>query len=311
MSWPTIENMHQIRDTVTGVTFACTVNQLDYPVDWQTAIIATPYGHGGVDGHAGQNDWMAPRAITVNIVHAYNRAMGETFKVVANALEQVISQGNPLELTMQEEDGTIWLWSNVRLTKYDKRLSKDSVILAEFPLAFTAPDPQQHALYKPGTAILDNGLLLDDSPTWFFDTDPDAFNLDYAHTTTTHVISYPATTGAAPDFAPVLQITGPIVCPLFYQFIDPAGNIIQGSYGVNPRTFAQTNIQAGETLTIDPAQLDVSSTLLGAAAYGYFQSPTTTDLWGIVRPGGNNKIVLNYVSAGSPAAAVVNWAPRK
>jgi len=283
---------------ITNVSFPCTVKSFSYPLDWKTAIVPTPFGHGGLDAHAGSNDWLQPRTVTIEIVHVYRDT--ETYKIVSNNLEAVISQGNPLELTTQEEDQAIWLWSGLRLQKYDKKLTAgDFAHYAIYPLTFIAPDPQQRALAKPGTLVLDNGLYLDDTPVFYLDTDPDNFVLGATSPTSLAINN---STGISPDFAPIIDLFGPITGPIFGQY--------QDSSGLSPRWTYNASVAAGEQVRIDAVQQDVSSSTIGSAAYQNFTAPFGTDLWGIIRPG-SLTFTLSYTSAASPANATVGWAPRK
>jgi len=295
---PYIENPHLLRDLTTNASFPCTARSFDYSFDWKTTIVATPFGHGGIDAHAGSNDWLAPRVVTMTLIHVYKA--GETYKTVSNALEAVIGQGNALELTTVEEDGTIWLWSGLRLQKYDKKLvAGQHAGAAEYPLTFIAPDPQQRAFYKPGTLLLDNGRYLDAVPPWYLDTDPDNFLL--TSTAVFHTINN--TTGISPDYAPTVTLTGPMTAPIAVYYLDANGvTILSWAYN--------TSLSAGEILHVNGAQQDVSSTLTGSAAYAHFTPPAGTDLWGIIRPG-LSSISVQCAGVASPAAASVDWAPRK
>lgn len=296
---PYIENPHLIRDMKTNASLVCTATSFSYPFDYKTAVVPVAFGHGGIDNHAGHNDWLAPRVVTITIVHVY--APGETYKTVTNRLESVL-QGNPIELTTQEEDGAIWLWSGLRLQKFDKKLVAGQFARdAEYTLTFIAPDPQQRAAVKPNTLALDTGLYLDDTPVFYLDSDPDNFLLNYgAAQFTQHTIVN--STGIAPDYAPIVDVYGPIVGYIAGYFFDDAGNAVSWSY--------QQSLAAGEHLRVDAVQQEVTSSLLGPAAYGAFVPTLGTDLWGIVRPG-INTFQLSYTSAASPAACTVTWLPRK
>lgn len=292
MANPALETLRQIRDAITGRTFACTAREISLPFEWRTAIIPAATRHGAVDGHAGSNDYLSPRQIAVDLIHVYGA--GESFRTVMRDLELVIGRGNPLELTFVEGDGTPWLW-DVRLTKFDKKHARDMAVLATMPLAFVAPDPWQRAQFKPGINRLDDGLLLDNG--LYLDEDLDAFALTGA--ITSHAVT---NTGSAPDEAPIVRLTGPIVGLANVEFHDDAGNVVGFYYS--------GGIAAGETVTFDAEQEEVTSTNPAISAYQYFRRYDNQDVWGRLAPGANT-VYIGCTSVGGSAACVLDWAPRK
>jgi hypothetical protein len=296
---PALENLKVIRNLTTGKEFACTATDLAMPQDWRTAIAPAVTRHGGVDGHAGSNDYLSPRAISANIIHVYDRAAGETFKTVTYALETVITRGDPLELIFVEEDETAWVFEGARLTKYDKKMNKDMAILALFPLAFTAPDPRQRAQYEVGRLLLNNGLLLDDGH--LLNDDPNTFDLSGTQT-----IKHFLNTGPAPDDALVLTLEGPIFGAVSVSYYDDAGNVRGFSYAADQNGWG---VQAGEVLTVDGEQLEVVSNISTDAYSRFFPFPNQEG-WGEIASG-DNTVIITSAGMGAPASCSLKWFPRK
>lgn len=295
---PVIENLKNIRDTQTNRSFACTAVDIAMPQDWRTAIQPAVTRHGGIDAHAGSNDYLSPRAITTTLVHRY--LPGETFKTVSFALESVITRGNPLELTFIEEDGTAWLFENVRLTKYEKKMNKDMAVLCTIPLAFIAPDPRQRALYAPGRLLLDNGLFLNNG--FLLNDDPSTFDLTIGTSTSKDVFN----TGSASDDAPIVVFQGTIGGALNFRYYDDAGNVTGWDCAPAPGGYV---VQAGETLTVDAEQLEVVSSL-GTDPYARFSPLPGQEGWGRIASG-HNGIYIIYGGVAPPASCTLRWSPRK
>lgn len=307
MANPWLENLRQIKNVTTGKTFACTAKNLHLPYDWRTAITDVPNADGGVDAHVGSPDYLKSRTIDTTLVHAY--AAGESFKTVMTALETVIGRGHPLELTFVENDGTIWLW-DVRLAKFDKRHTLDWSYYVEIPLQFIAADPRQRAVVKPGTLLLDNGLFLDATPTWYLDTDPDLVLL--SGTTTTHTITN--TVGTAPDEAPIVDLSGPITGPVVLSFTADDGSVVSWTYNAS--------VAAGEHVRVDATQPEVTSSNAAINAYANFflgsyssgpgptRQPPNQSSWGRITPG-TNTLTLTCGGYSAPASFLTSWAPRK
>lgn len=292
MANPMIENLKNIRDTVTNKSVAVTSKSLKLPFDWRTAINDAIGVDGGIDSHAGQRDTLKPRTIDAMIVRKYG--VGESFATVTHDLEVVIGRGNPLELTFAEDTGVIWYWS-VRLSRFDKTHAIDFVSSAEFSLQFIAADPRQRAAVKPNAFLLDNGLLLDNGV--YFDDDAD--NVPLTGLATSHAINN--TIGSASDEAPSLDLFGPMVGPIVVTYADDAGNTLSVQYA--------SNIAAGEHVRIDGAQLEVTSST-GANAYAAFSLPANQESWGRIAPG-QNTVLLTCSSYGANAAFTTSWFPRK
>jgi len=308
---PVIENLKTITDMQTGKSFTCTAVTIDMPQDWRTAITPALGRHGGVDAHGLARDLLNPRTISVTLVHTYGP--GESYKTVINALEAVITRGNPLELTFVEEDDTAWLFEHVRLSKYDKKMNKDMARLCTIPLVFTAPDPRQRTLYDPGIRLLNTGLYLDNG--FYLDDNANTYSLTGA-TNTPH---YLVNTGTATDEAPIITLVGPITGKVTVAYYDEyrtsTGFYLFADYG-------GMGVRAGETVTVDAEQPEVTSTLDGTTyapagvaipvptAYSRFVPFANQEGWGRIAPG-NNTVVVQYTSVTSPASASIRWFPRK
>jgi len=294
---PWIENLRVITDTVTKRFVNCTAKQIDAGYAWRTGITDATGADGGYDTVPGRN-FLKPRQISCTLIKVYDLTVPESFKTATRDMERVLNPGNPLTLTFVEDDGTIWDW-DVRVMSYDKAHSMNWKGYMEFPITFIAPDPRQRARYKPGILLLDDGLLLDNG--WNLDNDPDIFAI-----TATLQNQIIANNGNAPDEAPIVSLQGPLTGPIYVNYYDgnqsPALFLFQWKYNLN--------IAANETVTVDPTQPEVTSSLANVDAYHNFVPPTNTRSWGIILVG-TTIVQFSCQGFAAPASGAVQWWPRK
>jgi len=291
------ENITNLMNTMSGTSFPCTCKEISAPYEFRTALVEVTGSPGAYDAHAGGADPIKYRTVTLQIIHVYRA--GETYSSVWGAFDAVCALGQSIELTMRDAAGATW-YQQGRVQRVDKKEALTDVGSVEIPVTFLFPNPFWSAKYKSGILRADTGLFANTG--LLADQDPDRFPI--TGQTTSHIV---ANSGYAPDLAPTIVLTGPLPAPIAI-----ANNAVLIRPGQGMALVYTHAILAGETVTIDCAQLDVSSTNTAVYAYQYLNPlQPGQDRWFQIAAG-NNQIVIN---TGSPSCnagtATINWSPKK
>jgi hypothetical protein len=250
---------------------------------------------GGIDPMGIYPDSQAFRVMKVQYEHLY--APGETFTSVWDTLMLNIGQGNGMQLGIIASDGTTRLIDG-KVTELDKKSAIQYQFSVVVPFTLTCPNPLFYSANKPGIQTLDSGLLLDAG--WFLDNDPDRFTLTSGNQT--HLVTN--TTATAPDESPTVYLVGPISPNSTGYIIIATGRFLPN--GNQEYVSYHGSVASGETVTIDCANFDVTSSL-GVDAYSLFAWPTGQLTWLSVMPG---TPVWTISSGGGSGSLIISWKPR-
>jgi hypothetical protein len=295
----TVRALTTITDLFTGVAYAASALEQKLKMPWSRRQASVTYfdAPGAWDPRQHTAAPLDPRTIDVELTVVYD-ATTPHFSAAWNAFLLGPGSGAMVQMTFVEATGATW-YADAKCTGADMEALTDYFSYCVMPATFFLASPY---LYLPdATQRADTSLLADAGLT-----------ADGAGSPTTTIVSNTASLvftngGTLPDVAAKVILAGPLTGPI--AVVNTNAATINRETGYFRGFSYSRSILSGETVTVDSATGDVTSSLYGSAAYQNFGSDNAAASYFPIGPGSNAVSVTTGSAVGQSGRITVVYRP--
>jgi hypothetical protein len=293
-----IRTLTAVTELLSGVTYTASALEQKVKMPWRRRQSSIDYrdSPGAWDPRGRGAAALEARTIDAELTIVYDGTTTD-FTAAWRAFLLGPGGGRQVRLTFVEPDGVSW-YADAKCTGGDMETSTDYFSYCVIPASFFLASPY---LYLPdGTLLADTGLLADAGLV------ADGANPTVAITSNTATLTF-SNAGTLPSEGSVIHLDGPLTGPIRVGNANVA--VVNPETGIPRFFFYLIGVAAGETVTIDNATGDVTSTLLGPVAYQYFAPDNVSESYLPIGPGSNVISVTTGSAVGQNGRITIVYKP--